>query len=347
MGKPDTRLFLLFLVTLIKYLDLKLWKAVRFLTIYKKWTLQKLIWRRGQLLRPAVHLGVASLALLAIVGGAVFGPLPSLATKSQAIFPPAIAPQNTIKTEVPQDRPRSATIEHVVAGGETLSGLASKYNVSVDTIKWANNLSSDTISPGQKLLVPPVTGVVHIAVKGETLASIASAHGVGQDVMMNFPFNDIPDDKTITEGQIIVVPGGRPVDVVHPPAPKPVAPSVKSAATSRGTVVYTNLANGYPFGQCTYYVATRRHIPWLDNAGGWYRDAIAAGFRVGHTPAPGAIQVSYEGNSLGHVALVESVNRDGSYVVSEMNFRANGGGWGRVDHRTIVPGTVYVVGFIY
>lgn len=347
MGKSDIRLFLNFLLVLIKYFDLKLWKAFRFLTFYKRWTVRKLIWRRGRLFRPAVHFGIAMLALLAVVGGAVFGPIPSLAAKSQAVLPPAIAPQNTIKTEVPQNRPRSATTEHIVAGGETLSNLASKYNVSVDTLKWANNLSSDNIAPGQKLLVPPVTGVVHIAAKGETLAVIAAAHGVTPDAIMSFPFNDIPDDKTITEGQIVVVPGGKPYDVVHPPAPKPAVAAAKTKSAPVTAKIYSNLANGYPFGQCTYYVATRRHIPWMDNAGGWYRDAIAAGFKVGRTPAAGAIMVSVEGNPLGHVSFVEKVNSDGSWVVSEMNFRANGGGWGRVDHRTVVPGTIHLIGFIY
>jgi surface antigen/LysM repeat protein len=346
MGRSDVRLFLHFLIILVKYFDLKLLRAARFLTFYKRWTLRKLIWKRGRLFRPATHFGVALLALLAVVGGAVFGPLPSLAAKSQAILPPAITPQNTLKTEVPSNRPRSATIEHIVGGGETLLALASKYSISVDTIMWANNLSSDSIAPGQKLLIPPATGVVHVAAKGETLGSIADAHGVSTDAIVNFPFNDIPEDKSVAEGQILVVPGGRPVDVVHPPAPKPVVAAAKSLVV-KAAPSYSNLANGYPFGQCTYYVATRRHIPWLDNAGGWYRDAIAAGFRVGHSPAPGAIMVSFEGNSLGHVSFVERVNSDGSWVVSEMNFRANGGGWGRVDHRTVVPGTVYVVGFIY
>ena len=45
----------------------------------------------------------------------------------------------------------------------------------------------------------------------------------------------------------------------------------------------------------------------------------------------------------GHVALVESVNGDGSWTVSEMNFVA----WNVVDRRTIFPGQVPVVGFIY
>jgi surface antigen/LysM repeat protein len=346
MGKSDIRLFLNFLLILVKYFDLKLWKTLRFLTFYKKWTVRKLLWRRGRLFRPAVHFGIAVLALLAIVGGSVFGPLPSLATKSQAILPPAVAPQNTIKTEIPQNRPRSATVEHIVVAGETLSSLAARYSVSVDTIKWANNLSSDDIVPGEKLLVLPVTGVVHIAAKGETLNDVSNAHGVTTDAIINFPFNDIPDDKAISEGQIIVVPGGKPYDVVHPPAPKLAVVSSKTQVQTTSKV-YSSLANSYPFGQCTYYVAARRHIPWLDNAGGWYRDAISAGFKVGHSPAPGAIMVSVEGNPLGHVSLVERVNSDGSWEVSEMNFRSNGGGWGRVDHRTVVSGTIYVIGFIY
>jgi len=43
------------------------------------------------------------------------------------------------------------------------------------------------------------------------------------------------------------------------------------------------------------------------------------------------------------VAYVESVNGDGSWTVSEMNFR----GWGIVDMRTIKPGGVPLIGFIY
>jgi surface antigen len=45
----------------------------------------------------------------------------------------------------------------------------------------------------------------------------------------------------------------------------------------------------------------------------------------------------------GHVAYVESVNGDGSWTVSEMNYR----GWDQVDQRTIRPGGVPLIGFIY
>jgi len=45
----------------------------------------------------------------------------------------------------------------------------------------------------------------------------------------------------------------------------------------------------------------------------------------------------------GHVAIVESVNADGSWTVSEMNFA----GFGVISSRTIRPGRVPLLGFIY
>jgi surface antigen len=49
----------------------------------------------------------------------------------------------------------------------------------------------------------------------------------------------------------------------------------------------------------------------------------------------------------GHVAYVESVNANGSFVVSEMNWwGVPGGGWNRVDYRTVTS-MRGVLGFIY
>ncbi len=43
---------------------------------------------------------------------------------------------------------------HTVAKGDTLMALSRKYNTSVDSIKSANGLRSDVITPGQKLTIP-------------------------------------------------------------------------------------------------------------------------------------------------------------------------------------------------
>jgi murein DD-endopeptidase MepM/ murein hydrolase activator NlpD len=240
MEKPNIRLFLYFLFTLIKYFELKLFKLRQAVTFYKKWTVRKLLWKRGFLFRPATHFGLALLAFLAVVGGAIFGPLPSLALPNQATTSEVVAPPTTAQTAVPEDRPRAEVIDHEVAGGETLSTLAAKYNISVETIKWSNSLGSDQINPGQKLTVLPVTGVLHKVAAGENLEKIAKLHQASSQAILDFPFNDIPDDLSLKVGQTLVIPDGRPIEVARPnrssPAPTNFAQTPSRPASRGGWV---------------------------------------------------------------------------------------------------------------
>ena len=90
--------------------------------------------------------------------------------------------------------------------------------------------------------------------------------------------------------------------------------------------VHAPVPDGFPYGQCTYYAASRRNVTWAGNAGWWF-DA-ANGIRPeGHVAVAGALVVFHTG-WFGHVAYVEKVNPDGSFVVSEMNYYGDGGGWG-------------------
>ena len=100
--------------------------------------------------------------------------------------------------------------------------------------------------------------------------------------------------------------------------------------------------NHFTYGYCTWYVANRRYVPWFGNAIDWWPNARPYGYAEGATPRVGAIMVTRE-SGYGHVAYVEAVYSDGSWMVSEMNFT----GWDQVDRRTIHPGQVPLVGFIY
>ena len=111
--------------------------------------------------------------------------------------------------------------------------------------------------------------------------------------------------------------------------------------------------NRFAYGYCTWYVATRRCIPWLGNAKDWYANAAAMGFKEGHQPAPGAVVVFPPGGdgagSYGHVGYVEVVGPAdgvpaGSFKLSEMNFTA---GWDRVDYRVLPNNSGGIEGFIY
>jgi surface antigen len=100
--------------------------------------------------------------------------------------------------------------------------------------------------------------------------------------------------------------------------------------------------NHFAYGFCTWYVANKRYIPWFGNAIDWWPNAAAYGYPEGQQPQVGAVMVTRE-SGYGHVAYVERVNADGSWLISEMNFY----GWAVVDTRTIRPGQVPLVGFIY
>jgi surface antigen len=108
--------------------------------------------------------------------------------------------------------------------------------------------------------------------------------------------------------------------------------------------------NRFAYGYCTYYVATRRCIPWLGNAWQWWGNAAAMGYREGHYPAPGAVAVFGRSRSSpeGHVAFVEVVGPNGgvpagSFLLSEMNY----GRWNQVDQRVVSNTDPGLVGFIY
>jgi len=117
---------------------------------------------------------------------------------------------------------RGSQVDYVVGNGETLSSIAKKFGVTVDTIIWANKLPSGktTIKAGQKLKIPPVTGIIHQVGRGETVYSIAKRYGVDPQEIVDFPFNSFSNDETfaLAIGQTLVVPNGV------MPEEKPVAP---------------------------------------------------------------------------------------------------------------------------
>lgn len=105
-------------------------------------------------------------------------------------------------------------IEYIVESGDTLSLIAPKFNVSVNTILWANNLTqSSTIKPGQKLIIPPVSGVIHYVKDGDTVSEIAKKYKAKTDEVVSF--NELSNENDISIGDILVIPNGT----ISAPAP--------------------------------------------------------------------------------------------------------------------------------
>jgi len=108
--------------------------------------------------------------------------------------------------DVPESR--KEIIEHTVKSGETLSSLAEEYSISMETILWANDLTSKSVLKiGQKLVILPVSGVVYNVKQGDTLSEIAEAHKAKVSEIISF--NNLSDEGDVFIGDILVVPGGE------------------------------------------------------------------------------------------------------------------------------------------
>ena len=108
---------------------------------------------------------------------------------------------------------------YIVQRGDTLYGISKQFGVSVDEIKKANNLDSNTISVGQTLKIPTFT-TTYIVKKGDSLYSIAKNHNTTVDEIKRI--NNLVSDN-LSIGQQLFVPkinsgGGNitpPVDLVY------------------------------------------------------------------------------------------------------------------------------------
>ncbi len=109
---------------------------------------------------------------------------------------------------------RRAIVEYVVESGDTLSFIATKFDISLETILWANDLTSKSIIKiGQKLIIPPVSGVIYHVKNGDTLGEIAETYkGEIEEIII---INELSNAGDIFIGDILIIPDGK-----VPPPPK-------------------------------------------------------------------------------------------------------------------------------
>lgn len=126
--------------------------------------------------------------------------------------PTPVAPEPTSATAPAPAPAPSQGVQHVVAWGETIQLIASRYGVSADDIVAANNLADpNLIRAGDVLIIPGVSAPsaepgVHIVRRGETLRSIANAYGTTVDAIARA--NGIVNPNYIWVGQRLTIPGG-------------------------------------------------------------------------------------------------------------------------------------------
>mgnify|MGYP003393357140 CR=1 FL=1 len=118
---------------------------------------------------------------------------------------------------VPQDGPLGTAIEvqesikssqisvYTVRPGDTLSTIATMFDVTVNTIMWANDIKSTKgIRPGDSLVILPVTGIRYTVKSGGSLRDIVKKHG--GDLEEAALYNGVEPDEILAAGTVLIVP---------------------------------------------------------------------------------------------------------------------------------------------
>lgn len=157
---------------------------------------------------------------------------------------PGVAKPQTLGAVTSQEE-RTEIIKYEVESGDTVTSIAEEFDLNVDTVLWANDLTANsTIQPGDELDILPVDGVLCPVREGDTISSIAGTYDAEAEKIVEY--NELEDKTSIYAGDTLIVPGGEKPD---------------SIAAAEQTAVGENYF-GFP---CQGIITQGRHGP-LNNA---------------------------------------------------------------------------------
>ena len=109
---------------------------------------------------------------------------------------------------IPTKESETTTDEYIVQKGDTLYGIANKFNTTVDNLKSINNLTTDSLSIGQVLKLPSTTASTntYTVKSGDTLYGIANKYNTTVDTLKSL--NNLTSN-TLSIGQVLKLPGSN------------------------------------------------------------------------------------------------------------------------------------------
>jgi len=128
---------------------------------------------------------------------------------------------------------------YTVRNGDSLSAIADMFDVSMNTILWANNLSNKgAVHPGMTLVILPVSGIRHTVSSGDTLASLAKKYSSDTEEIASYNGMSSVDD--LVKGNVVIIPGG---ELAAAPAAK-----AKTATASKAKTTSSSIKTGGSMG---------------------------------------------------------------------------------------------------
>lgn len=170
-----------------------------------------------------------------------------------------VAPLQPIAAEPGSDTAtRRQSLIYTIQEADTVVSIAAQFNVSENTVLWANGLSSRSIlTVGDHLTILPITGVLHTVGSGDTISEIAKEYDASAKDIVEF--NQLEDSDELHLGQKLIIPDGA---IAPSQAPR-ITPRREVAATGPAPEGIAGPASGF------LWPTTTRHI--------------SQGFKWGHT----------------------------------------------------------------
>lgn len=96
---------------------------------------------------------------------------------------------------------------YTVHKGDTLEQIAGMFDVTPNTILWANDLKKGTaLQPDQVLVILPISSIKYEVKKGDTIESVAKKFNGDENEIAQF--NNLDNGEKLTVGDFIMIPDG-------------------------------------------------------------------------------------------------------------------------------------------
>jgi lysostaphin len=106
---------------------------------------------------------------------------------------------------------RPGIIIYDVQKGDTLPKIAGYFNISIQTILWANpSVAKNYLYHGEQLVILPVSGVLHQVQNNETWESVSALYGISLEEL-RLANHDIKSSN-LASGTNLIIPNGKPVE---------------------------------------------------------------------------------------------------------------------------------------
>jgi LysM repeat protein len=145
-----------------------------------------------------------------------------------------LSPEMAAESEASNAEPHNTQISvYTVRSGDTISTVAKMFNVSMNTILWANDLTSKSVlRQGQTLVILPVTGLTYTVKKGDTIQGIAKKYNADVNDILNY--NDITLTSPLGIGDKLLLPDAEMSATVIPSGLSVAKVSIGSSALIDG-----------------------------------------------------------------------------------------------------------------